>query len=88
MGGAAEGDARGSGEFRAVLVEELGHRARGAAALIAICCRTPSVPVDPIAMKIVRIRSSAAVRSRKYPRTLVRPWVAIRGAGTSAGPGW
>src|SRR4029077_5966127 len=27
---AAEGDARASGEFRAVLVEELGHRARGA----------------------------------------------------------
>ncbi len=30
-GGAVVGDARGSGEFRAVLVEELGHRARGAA---------------------------------------------------------
>lgn len=31
----AEGDARGSGEFRAVLVEELGHRARGAAGDLA-----------------------------------------------------
>ena len=35
VGGAAEGDARGSGEFRAVLVEELGHRARGAAGDLA-----------------------------------------------------
>jgi hypothetical protein len=30
-----EGDARASGEFRAVLVEELGHRARGAAGDLA-----------------------------------------------------
>jgi hypothetical protein len=35
-----------------------------AAALIAIRCRTPWIPVDPIAMNTVRIPSKASVRSR------------------------
>ena len=43
-----------------------------AAALIVIRCRTPSVPVDPIAMKTVRIPSSAAVRSRGSSRRVGR----------------
>src|SRR5215475_1673990 len=36
-----------------------------AATLIAIRCRTPWVPIDPIAMNTVRIPSSAAARSRR-----------------------
>ena len=39
-----------------------------AAALIAIRCRTPSVPVEPIAMNTVRIPASASVRSRGSSR--------------------
>jgi len=36
-----------------------------AAALIAIRCRTPSVPTDPIAMNTARIPSSASMTSRE-----------------------
>jgi site-specific recombinase XerD len=43
-----------------------------AAALIAIFCRTPSIPVDPIAMNTVRIPSSAWVRSRGSSRRVGR----------------
>jgi len=43
-----------------------------AAALIAIRCRAPSIPVDPIAMNTVRIPSSAAVRSRGSSRRVGR----------------
>jgi hypothetical protein len=39
-----------------------------AAALIVLCCRTPSVPVEPIAMNTVPIPSSASVRSRGSSR--------------------
>ena len=35
-----------------------------AAALTAVRCRTPSIPVDPIAMNTVRIPSNVSVRSR------------------------
>jgi hypothetical protein len=34
-----------------------------AAAPIAIRCRTPSIPTDPIAMNMVRIPANASVRS-------------------------
>ena len=43
-----------------------------AAALIAIRCRTPSIPIDPIAMNTVRIPSSASVRSRGSSRRVGR----------------
>jgi len=43
-----------------------------AAALIAIRCRTPSIPIDPIAMNTVLILSSAAVRSRGSSRRVGR----------------
>ena len=43
-----------------------------AAALIAVRCRTPSVPTDPIAMNTVLIPSSAAVRSRGSSRRVGR----------------
>ena len=43
-----------------------------AAASIAIRCRTPSVPTDPIAMNTVLIPSSAAVRLRGSSRWVGR----------------
>ena len=43
-----------------------------AAALIAIRCRTPSIPTDPIAMNTVRIPSNASVRSRGSSRRVGR----------------
>jgi hypothetical protein len=39
-----------------------------AAVLIAIRCRTPSIPTDPIAMNTVRMPSNASVRSRGSSR--------------------
>jgi hypothetical protein len=43
-----------------------------AAALIAIRCGTPSIPIDPIAMNTVRIPFNAAVRSRGSSRRVGR----------------
>jgi hypothetical protein len=43
-----------------------------AAALIAIRCTTPSIPIDPIAMNTVRIPSNASVTSRGSSRWVGR----------------
>ncbi len=43
-----------------------------AAALIAIRCRTPSIPTDPVVMNTVRTPSNASARSRGSSRRVSR----------------